>query len=70
MSEAISQKADELLAKTQIKYLKSYLGAALYCADCLEHALELGYLGEGSTRKWAVEALKRLQDIESQKESV
>ena len=50
--------------KTLIASMRNHLDALLDVAECLQHAVAMGqYTPNGSTHKWAVEALKKLEEI-------
>ena len=44
--------------------LRQRIAALNECRAVLEHAIELGYLGEGSTASWAREALEQVREVE------
>lgn len=49
---------------TAIVAMANHIDALLDVAACLEHALTLGHLGEGSTKKWAEDTLARVEAVE------
>lgn len=53
--EKIQRQSDELL--------KKFHKTASEARDLISHAIELDYLGEGSTRKWANETLTQLKKL-------
>jgi hypothetical protein len=57
--DPFKQYSDEIFWLQQEKLaLQSRIAVLEDCRAVLEHAIELGYLGEGSTASWAKDVLK------------
>jgi len=54
----------QVVPHEEITRLKARIRLLEECRAVLEHAIELGYLGEGSTASWANDALKAARSVD------